>query len=279
MLFILSKALAFFTQPSNLLFLAVFAGIVLMATRHARTGRRIVVVGVLVMMALGLSPLGPWAVLTLEDRFPPWDPSRGAPDGIIVLGGSISPEISAARNEVSVGASAERLTVIPELARRYPNAKIVFTGGSANLFGGEREGDYAEKLLATFGLPPGRVIIERDARNTVENAELTKALVKPKSGERWLLITSSWHMPRAVGVFRKAGFDIEPYPVDWVSTGQGERLRFPSSFVGGLGGIDEAAHEWIGLTVYWLTGRSSELFPGPRPVGGCDTARQDGCRK
>ncbi|NWG24803.1 MAG: YdcF family protein [Pseudorhodoplanes sp.] len=279
MLFALSKALAFFTQPSNVLFLVVFAGIVLMATRHARVGRRIVVVGVLVMMALGLSPLGPFAVLTLEDRFPPWDPSRGDPEGIVVLGGSISPEISAARNEVSVGASAERLTVIPELARRYPNAKIVFTGGSANLFGGEREADYADRLLATFGLPPGRVIVERDARNTVENAELTKALVKPKSGERWLLITSSWHMPRAVGVFRKAGFDIEPYPVDWISTGKDTWLRFPGSFVGGLRAIDEAAHEWIGLTVYWLTGRSSELFPGPKAAAGCDTVRQDGCRK
>lgn len=265
MFFALSKILAFLVKPSNLLFLAAFAGILLMATRHARAGQRLTVCSVLLMLGLGLSPLGAWSVRVLENRFPEWDPSRGAPDGIVVLGGSISPEVSAARGQISMGASAERLTIIPELARRYPKARIVFSGGSANLFGGEREADYVSALMETFGLPRGRVEIEREARNTQENATRVKAMVDPKPGQRWLLVTSSWHMPRAVGAFRKAGFEIEPYPVDWVTTGETMWPGFPNSFVNGLGAIDEAAHEWIGMLAYWLTGRSSEFFPAPRP--------------
>ena len=264
MFFALSKIFGFLTQPSNLLFLAAFAGLLLMATRYARAGRRLAVASVLVMIALGLSPLGAWSVRVLENRFPAWDPSRGAPDGIVILGGSISPEVSAARGETSMGASAERLTVIPELARRYPKARIVFTGGNPNLFGGPPEADYVTLLLESFGLPAGRVLIENRARNTEENATLTKALVNPKPGERWLLVTSSWHMPRAVGVFRKAGFAIEPHPVDWVSTGATLWPGLPRSIATGLAGIDEASHEWIGMLAYWLSGRSSELFPGPQ---------------
>ena len=107
-------------------------------------------------------------------------------------------------------------------------------------------------------------MLERDSRNTVENATMTKALVNPKPGERWLLVTSSWHMPRSVGVFRQAGFQVEPYPVDWISTGDElGRLGWSESFAGGLHAIDNAAHEWVGMLMYWLTGRSSGILSGP----------------
>lgn len=264
MFFFLSKFLAFFTKPSNLLFLLVILGLVLMTTRYARAGRKILVTGVILLLLFGISPLGRQAVLVLEGRFPAWDSSRGAPDGIIVLGGAIAPDVSAARGEIALGGAAERMTVVADLARRYPKAKIVFTGGTPALFGGPREADYVRPLWESFGIAPDRIILERDSRNTVENATMTKALLNPKPGERWLLVTSSWHMPRAVGVFRKAGFAIEPYPVDWIS--MGDELGVPGlseSFAGGLHAIDNAAHEWVGMLVYWLTGRTSELFPGP----------------
>ena len=132
MFFFLSKFLAFFTKPSNLLFLLVILGLVLMATRYARgraqasRHRRHSC-----FYLFGISPLGRQAVLVLEGRFPAWDSSRGAPDGIIVLGGAIAPDVSAARGEIALGGAAERMTAVADLARRYPKAKIVFTGGSA----------------------------------------------------------------------------------------------------------------------------------------------------
>ena len=97
---------------------------------------------------------------------------------------------------------------------------------------------------------------------TAENAAYSKALVKPKPGERWLLVTSAQHMPRAMGAFRKAGFPVEAYPVDWRSLPR-LRLQFPASFSLGLVRSDDTVHEWVGLFVYWITGRSSELLPGP----------------
>ena len=279
MFFFLSKFFAFFTKPSNLLFLLALTGLVLMAMRYARAGRRILAVSVILLLAFGISPLGRQLVLVLEGRFPPWDASRGAPDGIIVLGGAISPDVSAARGEIALSGAAERMTVVADLARRFPSAKIVFTGGTPALFGGPREADYVRPLWESFGIARERILLERDSRNTVENATMTKALLNPKPGERWLLVTSSWHMPRSVGVFRQAGFEVEPYPVDWISTGDElGRPGLSESFAGGLHAIDNAAHEWVGMLAYWLTGRSPEFFPAPARPGGCDKASEN-CRR
>ena len=71
-------------------------------------------------------------------------------------------------------------------------------------------------------------------------------------------------MPRAVGAFRRAGFPVEAYPVDWRTRGPEDLARPFRIASDGLKRTDTAAHEWVGLFVYWITDRSSELFPGPR---------------
>src|SRR5262245_9501340 len=86
----------------------------------------------------------------------------------------------------------------------------------------------------------------------------------PKPGERWLLVTSAMHMPRAVGVFRKAGFDVDAYPVDYRTTStRGLWTLLPSALMGGIGIMDRAVHEWSGLLFYWIAGGITVLFPGP----------------
>jgi uncharacterized SAM-binding protein YcdF (DUF218 family) len=89
-------------------------------------------------------------------------------------------------------------------------------------------------------------------------------MVAPKPGELWLLVTSAVHMPRAIGVFRKAGFDIEAYPVDWRTRGWSDAAEPFDQLSSGLARTDAATHEWVGLIAYWLSGRSSELLPGPQ---------------
>ena len=265
MLFALSKILGFFALPSNLFFLIAAGGVVLLFTRHARAGRRIALLGVVLLGVAGYSPFGNLLMIPLEQRFPPWDASRGPPDGIVVLGGSISPVASAARGEVSLNESAERLTVVADLARRYPNARILFSGGDGSMFGSDgAEATYALPLLESFGIPRQRIELESASRTTAENAVLSKALAKPKPGERWLLVTSAHHMPRSVASFRGAGFSVEAYPVDWRTRGAsdlGGIFRSPAS---GLARTDAAAHEWAGLAAYWVAGRTSELLPSPR---------------
>ncbi len=264
MFFVLSKILGFFAALSNMVMALALVGLVLTFTRFARLGRSLAVAGLLSIAVIGWSPLGNALMLSLEQRFPAWDASRGAPDGIVVLGGAIGPVMSAAHNTVALDEAAERLTIVAELARKYPAARIVYSGGSAALiYRGPAETDYAVPLLESFGIARERLIAESKSRNTFENAVFSKELAKPNAGERWLLVTSAHHMPRSIGIFRAAGFAVEAYPVDWRTRGAVDLMRPFFTLGDGLRRTDTAMREWVGLVIYWLTGRSSALFPGP----------------
>jgi uncharacterized SAM-binding protein YcdF (DUF218 family) len=265
MFFVLSKVLGFFALPSNLAMVLGLAGALILPTRFARAGLRLMLAGVLALTLVGLSPLGNVLIIPLEERFPPWDDTRGAPDGIVVLGGAITPDVSAVRPQVALNEAAERITETVALARRYPQARIIYSGGTgALIYRQGSEAVSAVKLFESLGIAPERVTAEEQSRNTVENAVFSLLLAMPQPGERWLLVTSAFHMPRAMGVFRAAGFPVEAYPVDWRTRGPQDALRPFSSLAGGLERTDTAAREWVGLLVYWLTGRSAELFPRPR---------------
>jgi uncharacterized SAM-binding protein YcdF (DUF218 family) len=262
-MFVVSKIAGFFAIPSNLMILMGLFGALLLRTSLARAGRRLVIASLILLTFVGYSPIGNIPILPLEQRFPAWDDSRGAPDGIVVLGGAVTPDVALARNDVALNEAAERMTATVELARRYPNARIIFSGGDASIAYSGNEAEAALRLLERLGLAPGRVVAENQSRNTVENAVYSKRLASPKPGERWLLVTSAFHMPRAMGIFRTAGFLVEAYPVDWRTRGAQDALRPFPTLADGLGRTDTAVREWAGLVVYRLTGRLSELFPAP----------------
>src|SRR5262245_21339931 len=257
MLFELSKLLSFFLVPSNIMVILGLAGITLLAIGYARAGRWLLIASI-ALIAAGSLPIGRGLALPLEERFPRWDVTGGGPPaGVIVLGGGvIKSEISAGRGEISVGDTADRIIAAVELMRRYPSIRVVFVG--------RNEAEFVKQLFEKLGLPGDRIFVERNSRDTIENARSAKQLIMPKPGERWLLVTSAMHMPRAVGVFRKAGFDVEAYPVDYRTTSTQELGTFlPGALMGGIGIMDRAVHEWSGLLVYWITGRIAVLFPGP----------------
>ncbi len=267
-MFALSKILGFFVLPSNLLFLLTALGVVLLFTRWARAGRRLALLGALLLAIAGYSPLGHALMLSLERRFPSWDASwdasRGAPDGIVMLGGAINPAVSAARGTAALNEAAERFTVLVELARRYPKARLIFSGGDGSLTGAGTEAAHALPLLESLGIPRERIELESGSRNTIENATMSRALAKPAPGARWLLVTSAHHMPRAMASFRAAGFPIEAYPVDWRTQGEADLGSPFRSFAAGLARTDAAMHEWMGLVGYRIAGRTAELLPGPQ---------------
>jgi uncharacterized SAM-binding protein YcdF (DUF218 family) len=278
MFFILAKILGFFALPSNLLIVLGLIGGALMATRFARAGRRLVVASILVLAVLGLTPLGNALMLPLEQRFPSYTDSGRPPDGIVVLGGAFDTVVSQARGEVALTDAGDRMTAVAELARRYPNARILFSGGSGRLIvQGARESELALRLFNAFGIARERVLLDERSRDTLENAEFSKAVAAPKPGERWLVVTSAYHMPRAIGAFRRAGFPVEAYPADWRTRGRADVLRPFDSVADGLKRSDTAIREWIGLLTYWASGRTSELFPSPIQ-GGCGRSAADGCR-
>jgi uncharacterized SAM-binding protein YcdF (DUF218 family) len=264
--FVLSKTLGVMLLPTNFLIGLGLIGAILLATRFARAGRRLVVTALVLLAISAFSPLGKLLLYPLEQRFPPWDSGQGVPDGIIILGGSIDADLSIAHDATIVRSAPDRIIAAAALARRYPKARIIFSGGSANLISNDaREADFAAAVFESLGISASRLIMERGSRNTQENAEFSRALAAPKPGERWLLVTSAFHMPRSVGVFRKAGFDVEPHPVDWRVGGRDDLFAFSNQAADGLGRTDLAVREWVGLVAYRVTHKTNELLPGPGP--------------
>jgi len=156
------------------------------------------------------------------------------------------------------------LTTFVSLARRFTDAKFVYAGGQGAIGAQEYKAAFTARLFfEQMGLDPDRVIFDSQSRNTLENAQNAFKLAKPKKGEKWVLITSAWHMPRSVGIFRKLDWEVIPYPVDFKTTGKLARaLRIPPS-LSATSGVSNVLYEWVGLIYYRLLGRTSELFPGP----------------
>ncbi|MDP1909618.1 MAG: YdcF family protein [Hyphomicrobium sp.] len=263
-MFYISKVFWAVMQPAMLLLILIVTGAVLLGTRYQRTGRGLVIAAAVFFVVGGLGPLSSWMILPLEDRFPRTILGDRPVDGIIILGGSEDSRVAAGRGAHALNESAERMTEAAALARRYPNAKVVFTGGSIEILGAPTVGaDAAAIVLRDLGVGSDRLMRERKARNTAENAILAKQIADPKPGERWLLVTSAWHMPRAMGLFRKAGFDVEPWPSDYRTAGPGDAWMLFASPVEGIRRLDFVVKEWLGLAVNRLTGKSDELFPAP----------------
>lgn len=261
---LIAKAGFFLLRPSNFLLFLFVGGIALVSCRFARLGRAFVAIAAVGLCIGAFSPLANILLLPLEERFPPQPILVGDPDGIVILGGALDTLASRGRSFPAVERPAERIMAVPELARRYPDARIVISGGTAGEPPEASEAAVTSRLLEEFGVAAKRMEIEGRSLNTWQNAVNSYEVALPKEGERWLLVTSAAHMPRAIGAFRKAGWSgIVAYPVDWETDGKASRWRWFTSASQGLSRVDAAVREWIGLIAYRLSGRSGAFFPGP----------------
>jgi uncharacterized SAM-binding protein YcdF (DUF218 family) len=154
------------------------------------------------------------------------------------------------------GGAGEGLAALSRLGREYPNARLALCG-----FG--PAGQTLAKRLADGGVDGSHINIVSHSRTTAEDALYSAALLKPKTDERWLLITAAMHMPRAVGCFRRAGFQVERYPVEFMTRGRSGPFVLFATGSSALIQFDRAAKEWIGLIGYRLLGKTDALFPGP----------------
>lgn len=258
-MFVLDKILTMLILPTALMVECALLGLLL---SRWLIGRILLVMAVAALTACLVLPIETWAIRPLEDRFPAVTNPPDQVDGIVVLGGAIDDLTSKDRGTPVLSSAANRLTTFIILAKRYPNAKLVYTGGSGDLEQGRsNEAEFARTLLEQLGLPPDRVVFENRSRTTWENAVNSYELVKPQPGAHWILLTSASHMPRAVGVFRKIGWGVLPWPVGYQS--RDHLTAYPQSLGRKLDLLDWAAHEWIGMVVYNFQGKSSSLFPMP----------------
>jgi uncharacterized SAM-binding protein YcdF (DUF218 family) len=227
MFYHLSKILWALTSPTRVTLVFSISWRLLRLFGVLRISVVCLTVSSLLFTGVAISPIGQEMTHLLETRFPRWTNSDHNIDGIVLLSGSVARIIEAAK-----------------LFHRFPNARLIAVTGAPEM----GETAVTLDLLSQLGVDVNRVELDGTSHNTFENAEAAKRVAKPRPGDHWLLVTSALHMPRAMGCFRSVGFDVEPYPVDY------RHSAAP---------IERAAHEFIGLAGYWLTGRSTSLWPGP----------------
>lgn len=265
MFFYVSKIAWFFLTPSNVLAVSVFLGLLLAFTRFQTIGLTGALTASILLLFAGLSPLGYWLLIPLETRFERPATLPENVDAIILLGGFADTREGRTVETADLNEASDRLLETMKLAVKYPDAKIVLSGGQARfLGGGVSEAAAMQSVLADLGYDPDRFVVEAKSRNTAENASKSLALLNPRPGETHLLVTSAFHMPRSVGVFRAAGWgEVIPYPVDNRTIGMADATRPFTAVADGLKRVDMAVREWIGLVAYFVTARTPQFLPSP----------------
>lgn len=245
-----------FFQPSTFLLIWITLCVLALIVRPCRGAAGLLACGVIVLTLCAWTPFSSWILRPLEERFAPFNDAPPV-TGIVLIGGALDVAQSASQKDITLNLRGGRITAFAGLARRYPHAQLIFSGGKAGSEAPVSEAAIARRLLADLDVP--RVKFEDGSRDTHENAILSRRLVTLHQGDRWLLVTSAADMPRAVGCFRAAGWPVTAVPVDyhtrpgWSAPGLGRGLEL----------LDWGIHEWIGLLYYRLRGWVPSIFPGP----------------
>ncbi len=252
-------------SPGNILTLMLLAGAFMVSAeslRAQRLGHRLCFFGAMMLFLIMVLPIGEWAITPLENRFPIAHPDHV--DGVILIGGDEEVSISEKRGVPVTFEATRRHLTFAALAHKYPNAQLVWSGGPLvpRKSPGLREADITLQDLTSLGISKDRVIVEDQSRDTYENAVFATRMVHPKPDQTWLLVTSAWHMPRAVACFRKAGWNVIPAPTGYFTTGEFSlHVNHKLNLTAQLYLLSNALHEYIGLAAYKLMGRTDELWP------------------
>lgn len=256
-MFVTAKLLSFITQPLAWVVLLLLSGLLLSRWRR-RTGTGLIWLALLVLLIQGWLPLPDAILRRLEAQYPAPSASTELQGyaGIVVLGGALEPSyVWAGHGQPALNERAERMTAALPLLQRAPHFRLLFTGGEGELLGqGMSEAERARIFYDSMGVPRERLLFESASRTTYENAILSAALPDVDKTRPWLLLTSAWHMPRAMAVFEKAGWNVTPWPVDYRSGQETPWTQY--SLAKGANKWQVALHELIGLLAYRLSGQT-----------------------
>ena len=263
MTYFVSRIVGWVIDPLILTFVLLGFSVACALISMQRLGRFFLFVSTIWLGVVLFTPFANLMAVALEGRFVrPTLPDHV--DGIITLGGGLEFRIAHERNVTEQANAADRLYETVLLAKKFPDAKVVYTG-STNMIDGRRysSGDIAKQYLTSLGVEESRIILEEDARNTFSNVVRSKALLNPKQDEVWVVVTSAYHMPRAIGVFRTQNWKVLPWPSDYQTHGNSAAYDFSYDAFSNVETLKLALHEWVGLISYRWLGRTTELFPAP----------------
>ncbi len=242
----------------SLFVLLILIGTVFLFLRCKRRGKTLIAGGTAGLVFFAIVPIGLWIFENLENRFPQNKQFPNDAKGIILLGGCFDQMTTMARGERAYNLAAGNLIKFVELAREHPDLQLVYTG---NAF----EAEQAKETFQALGVNLDRILFEGNSKDTKDNAAKTAELIKPSSDEKWVLVASAYHMPRAMGLFQKNDFNVFPYPVDYHTPGKYEMWFFIGLKMN-LDAWHVCSREWLGMTINYILGRSNEFYPGPESL-------------
>ncbi len=260
MSFYLSKILWLIINPYNILTFLFFLGLFSFYMNWKKIYKMSYSALLIIIFIIGILPTGNFLYYKLEKRYhSPTEIPKNI-DGILILSGATNPVLTEEHKKISLGGSVERLFESILLIKKYPNAKVIFSGGSGLITNQKlTHAKVAKEFFENFGIDTNKIIFESKSRNTYENILFSKKLIKPKDNENWLLVTSAMHMTRSEGIAKKLDWHIIPYPVDY---GMLKKFSWLPNFniLENLGSFQGSSHEWIGLIAYYLMGRTIAVY-------------------
>jgi len=270
MFFVISKIVAWFLSPINIISLLIILGVItfIISLKHGKTFikksyQTMFATAFIIILCFATMPIGHWLVQPLEERFIKTSPIPPDIDGIIVLGGSINVDMSYERNQIHLNNYGGRLLAFIDLAHNFKYATLLYTGGNSSLInnGGKTEAEIARNVLRKTGIKTNRIIFEDQSRNTFENVIYSKKMINPQPNEKWLLITSAIHMPRSIGIFKKQKWNVIPHPVDFQTFPGEQTINKNIDIENNMRITKSAMKEWVGLIAYYLTDKTTSIFP------------------
>lgn len=256
-LFILSKIVGFGLRVENWLIFGFALCVWALFVGRLKLAKWVGGLTLIATVLISVFPIGILLLRPLEVAYAQ-NPPLNQVDGIIILGGAEYITGTDHWGQTQLNHSAERLTEATALALRFPEAKVVISGGSGRLrdtfdpTAGEPSG--ARDLLISLGIDPDRILWENKSRNTTENARYSLETSKPQPNETWVLITSAYHMDRSLKSFEAAGWpDVIPFPVDYRSESFAGRIGWRP--IDNIELLNMAIKEQVGRLAYRVMGR------------------------
>ena len=260
MTFFLSKFLWFLFNPFNSILFLFFLSVILNFFKFQKFSKIMLYFTFLLFFIAGALPTGSYLLYLLEKNYHNKVNLPENVDGILILSGATNPFLTKEYDQISLNGAVERLTESIQLMKKYPKAKVFFAGGSGYVEHPDlNHSDVAKKFYESLDVNTKNIFFDKKSRNTYENIVFAKKKFNPNINEKWILVTSAFHLKRAISVGEKLGWELIPYATDY-KLGKKFRWKLSTNIFYNLGSLQNSSHEWVGIISYYLMGRSSKIF-------------------
>tara|TARA_Y100000590_G_scaffold394145_1_gene472958 strand:+ start:175 stop:954 length:780 start_codon:yes stop_codon:yes gene_type:complete len=259
-MYALSKIIWFFLSPINFIIILFLISFFLKLFKYNKFSKFFLFLSFLFFLLAGIFPTGHWLLYKLETNYQSKSILPYELDGLLILGGPSSSSLTRIHNQVNFNDGGERLTESVLIIKKYKPKTIIFSGGSSD---GNFENSHAYVAKIFFSqmeIDTKKIIFEYKSRNTFENIINSFKIANPNKNEKWLIITSSFHMTRAINIAKKINWNIIPYPVDFKVQNEFNSFRPSIDILNNFNSFNLASHEYIGLISYYLLGRTDKII-------------------